>query len=217
MMRIENGRITLELRELTDRPGPALLLLHALYGSSAAWGEVPAAWPGKVYALDFTGHGRSGHLLGGGYSPELFVADADTALARIGGAAVAGCGIGAYVAVLLAGTRSESIPAALLIPGAGLFGAGAAPDPSQLRLGPDQPQPGEPASGDHDPMARVLDRDVRPPDYAEAFANAARRLLLVEDGEARPPWWLAVRKSAGGRSAPADLRRAFEQLASIVA
>ena len=38
-MRIKHGRVTLELHELARRDGPALLLLHALFGSSADWGE----------------------------------------------------------------------------------------------------------------------------------------------------------------------------------
>ena len=58
-MRIKHGRVSLELHEVAQRPGSALLLLHALFGSSQDWGETPAAWPGAVYALDAT----SGTLL----------------------------------------------------------------------------------------------------------------------------------------------------------
>ena len=36
-------------------------------------------WPGPVYGLDFTGHGASTVPVGGGYSAEMLLADADTA------------------------------------------------------------------------------------------------------------------------------------------
>ena len=70
-MRLRHARIELELHELSQRDGPTLLLLHALGGSSADWAEAPALWPGRVCALDFSGHGRSDWLQGGGYLPEL--------------------------------------------------------------------------------------------------------------------------------------------------
>ena len=127
-MRVTHARTALELHELSQRDGPALLLLHALGGSSADWSEVPALWPGRVYALDFSGHGRSEWVRGGVYLPELLAGDADTAIAEVGAAAIAGAGIGAYVALLLAGGRRASVPAALLLPGRGLEGGGAAPD-----------------------------------------------------------------------------------------
>ncbi|MBI1814537.1 MAG: alpha/beta hydrolase [Deltaproteobacteria bacterium] len=208
-MRVTHGRVTLELHEVTQRDGPALLLLHALYESSASWGEAPAAWPGRVYALDFSGHGRSDWLVGGGYYPEMLVADADAALAHIGGAALAGAGIGAYVATLLAGSRSALVPAALLLPGAGLAGGGAQPDFNQPR----QPLSPPPHQG-CDPMVHVLDRDARPPDYVEPFARAAKRLLLIEDGAARPPWWEAARGVTRAEVAPAELSVALARLAA---
>ena len=127
-MRIKHGRVSLELHELVRRDGPALLLLHALYGSHSDWGESPGCWPGAVYGLDFSGHGGSAWVTGGGYTAELLAGDADAALAQIGHATLAGAGIGAYVALLLAGARPEHVPAALLLPGAGLEGGGAAPD-----------------------------------------------------------------------------------------
>src|SRR5262249_3278934 len=95
VMRITHGRIELELHELARRDGPRLLLLHTCSGSSEDWGEAPAAWPGSVYALDFTGHGRSDWLVGGGYYPELLAADADVALTHTGPVVIAGAGLGA--------------------------------------------------------------------------------------------------------------------------
>ena len=109
-MRLQHARTALELHELSHRDGPSLLLLHALGGSSVDWSEAPALWPGRVYALDFSGHGRSEWVRGGVYLPEFLVADADIALAHIGAAALAGAGVGAYVALLLAGARHQQVP-----------------------------------------------------------------------------------------------------------
>jgi pimeloyl-ACP methyl ester carboxylesterase len=105
-----------------------LLLLHALYESSRSWGDLPQHWSGPVYGLDFSGHGDSDRIRGGAYLAEMLIGDADVALAHVGSTALAGAGIGAYVAVLLAGARPEQVPAALLLPGAGLTGGGATPE-----------------------------------------------------------------------------------------
>jgi pimeloyl-ACP methyl ester carboxylesterase len=212
-MRIIHGRVSLALHELARRPGPSLLLLHALFGSSRDWGEAPAAWPGPVYALDFSGHGGSDLLAGGGYYPELLLGDADAALAVIGRAAVAGAGIGAYIALLLAGARPDLVPAAVLLPGAGLAGGGAWPDFNEefpgFLLAPDD----TPADRPYDPLVQSLELFVRPVDYTEPFARAARRLLLLEDGTVRPPWWEAARRSPSAESVPADLQLALARVA----
>ena len=207
-MRLTHGRVTLELHELARRDGPSLLLLHSLYGSSADWGEAPATWHGSVFALDFAGHGQSDRVVGGGYHPELLVGDADAALAHIGSAAVAGAGLGAYIALLLAGARRDAVPAALLLPGAGLWGGGALPDFE--RDFPDFDAAGG-GAGLYDPLVRTLDRDVRPVDYAESFAHAARWLLLAEDGTPRPPWWEAARRG-DAEAVSGDLRAALARL-----
>ena len=180
--------------------GDALLCLHALRGSAADWSEAAASWPGPVYALDFAGHGLSEWVAGGGYTPELLAGDADVALAHIGSARVAGAGLGAYVALLLAGARPEHVPGVLLLPGAGLGGSGAEPDPAHQpslewgRLRDGSPPPGERPA--FDPFTTVLERELRPPDYAAAFAARANRLLLLDDGDARPPWWQAAAQAA---------------------
>lgn len=214
-MRIEHARVSLALHELAQGPGPPLLLMHALFGSSGDWGAVPR-WPGSVYALDFCGHGDSEWLAAGGYTPELLAADADCALARIGRAALAGAGVGAYVALLLAGARPDVVPAALLLPGAGLAGGGAIPDF-------DAPGPGitDFARVSHDnhacdPLVAVLDQDVRPVDYVEPFARTARKLLLVEDGTELPPWWQRVHASPSAEILPTDLTLALTRLKAVV-
>jgi hypothetical protein len=213
-MRIRHARVSLELHEFQRGNGLALLLLHALFGSSADWGEISRAWPGPIYALDFCGHERSDWLVAGGYTPELLAADADCALARIGDAALLGAGLDAYVAVLLAGARHDRIPGALLLPGPGLAGGGASPpfDKPDTALGPFGAS--ERGSGAYDPMVSVLDRDVRPVDYVEPFAHAARKLLLIEDGAEPPPWWQAVRQ-APNADVVADLTLALARLGAI--
>jgi pimeloyl-ACP methyl ester carboxylesterase len=215
-MRIQHGRVSLELHDLAQRRGPTLLLLHALFGSSADWRDLPSAWPGPVYALDFCGHGCSDWLTAGGYTPELLAADADCALARIGDAALLCAGLGAYVAVLLAGARRDRIPAALLLPGPGLAGGGASPPFAKpdTTLGPFEA--GERGSGAYDPMVSVLDRDVRPVDYVEPFARAAGRLFLLEDSAEQPPWWQAVRQ-APNAEVFSDLDCALARLAAAAA
>jgi len=191
-MRIVHGRVDLELHSLTQAEGTPLLLLHELYGSSADWSSAEIRWQGPVHALDFSGHGRSGRLRGGAYMPEMLLADADTALAHLGSAVLAGRGLGAYIALLLAGARRDDVPAALLMGGRGLAGGGEEPgfgsDVFARYLAPARESP--PGA---DRRVHVLEVDVRPRDYAERFARAARKLLLVEDGNALPPWWEAVR------------------------
>lgn len=189
MIRLAHGRIRLALHQRHERAGPALLLLHQLYGASSEWPAAVASWPGSVYALDFSGHGHSDWLRGGAYQIEWLLADADAALAHIGPLCIAGRGLGAYVALLLAGARPERVAAALLLPGAGLGGGGAWPDfsdpPGRLRALESAPL----LPGTCDPGVRQLDRDIRPVDYTERFARAARRLLLAGDPDPVPRWW----------------------------
>ena len=216
-MRIRGGRINLELHELAKRSGPSVLLLHALFGASDDWGEAPGAWPGSVYALDFAGHGNSEWVAGGAYAPEALAADADAALQQIGSCALVGAGVGAYVALLLAGARRDAVPAALILPGPGLGGGGAWPDfsrpPSRIEVA----LPDEPSVRRYDPMVRMLAFDMRPIDYTQQFAAAARRLLLVEDGAPRPPWWEEARRVPAAHAFEAEVPAALARLAAAVA
>ena len=141
-MELRHGWVTLALRRLREGEGQPLLLLHALHGSSADWGTGPETWPGPICALDFAGHGRSGWVRGGVYYPELLAADADAALAELGAAVLVGAGLGAYAALLVAGARPASVPAAVLLPGAGLEGGGGEPrfdrtNPCTSQTGPE--------------------------------------------------------------------------------
>jgi pimeloyl-ACP methyl ester carboxylesterase len=215
-MRIRHGRISLELRELRTGPGASLLLLHELDGSGSDWTAVADTWPGSACALDFCGHGRSDWVKGGAYSPELLVADADAVLASAGCSAVAGAGLGAYVAFLLASARPELVVAALLCPGKGLDGAA-----TKRTDGPAVPPFRELADGartvgGNDARICSLDVDVRPAEYAAALAGRAQCLLLCEDGGPRPLWWAALRRLPAAESVSGDVRFGLARLASVV-
>jgi pimeloyl-ACP methyl ester carboxylesterase len=209
MIHLHHASITLALHPLSRGDGLPLLLLHDLGGSAVDWRALPVEWDGPVHALDFSGHGESQWLKGGGYTPELFAADADTALARLGNAAVAGIGLGAYVAVLLAAARGDEVPAALLLPGPGMAGAGPQPDFTRgYRL-----VDADAAANGFDPLVHAVDTMVRPPEYTFELAAAAARLLLAEDDSERPAWWQALRRLRQSRAVGTDLGEAFLRLA----
>ncbi len=176
------------LRSVAESPDPQyrpLLLLHGLGEQSPA--SVPqwaAAWPGPIAALDFTGHGASSVPRGGGYSSEMLLADADAALAALTshvevedsaathpvegpGITVLGRGLGAYIALQLAGARASQVHGVILCDGPGL--AGGATEPTSMSFFA-LPSDGQPP----DPYAMVeLGRDLRPPDYATSFVRLA--------------------------------------------
>jgi pimeloyl-ACP methyl ester carboxylesterase len=213
MIELRNGRVSLALHEVQEGQGTPLLLLHEL-GSSAqqvggSFAALDVRWPGPVHALDLSGHGFSGRVHGGGYYPELWAADADSALALLqpqhGRVALLGYGLSAYVALLLAGARPELL-CAVLCKGEGLFGSEDDPRTRPPRfpdIGTSERAPGLQRTPSTDPSVHEgQDCYVRPPDYAARFA--ARRaegtqLVLVEDGGARPAWWRAVAEVAGIR------------------
>jgi pimeloyl-ACP methyl ester carboxylesterase len=196
--RLVHARIELALHLLREGEGRALLLLHGLGERSPQ--RVPeelAGWPGPVAALDFTGHGASSLPHGGGYTAELLMADADTALRALGPATVVGRGLGAYVALLLAGARPQQVRGTILRDGLGLAGGGPRPGSPGV-LAPD----GDPIAPP-DPLARAeLSRDLRPPDYATSFVRQAAQLsglarpisvCCIE----RPDWLVAVVEEPG--------------------
>jgi pimeloyl-ACP methyl ester carboxylesterase len=197
---LRHVRVDLALHELRSAPGRPLLLLHGLGERSPA--GVPAwarTWLGPVHALDFTGHGASTVPAGGGYTAEALMGDADAALAHLGPSTVLGRGLGAYVALLIAGARPDLVQGAVLADGPGLAGGGAVPgSPHVLRLDPSVPAP-------PDPMAMAeLSRDVRPADYAAAFVfQAVNRSELTDpivvSARTRPEWLRAVVDSPGVR------------------
>lgn len=166
---LQHNRIRLALHTLRPGDGTPLLLLHGLGEQSPAVvpGEL-AAWPGPIHALDFTGHGASQIPVGGGYTCELLMADADTALLHLKSATVVGRGLGGYIAMLLAGARPEAMRGAIVLDGPGLAGGGThAKNPYIPVVDASQMAP-------PDPFALAdLATDARPPSYATNFAMLA--------------------------------------------
>lgn len=213
-MRLRQVRHHIELTQIHDGSGPALLFVHELYGSAADAQVVADAWPGPLWALDLPGHGQSDWLEGGSYLAEHLAASVDIALQKIGTAVLLGAGLGSYLVLLVAGARSQQVPAAGLLPGVGLAGAGAEPDITQpLRRISDVAH--EQSGRGHDPLVASLDLLLRPPDYAARFAAAANALVLLEDEEARPPWWDEVRSNPRAQTHKGSVRSLLDTLRAL--
>ena len=205
---LTHGRITLALHELKAGEGRPLLHLHGLgLRSPETLPEDLAAWPGPVFALDFTGHGSSSVPVGGGYTPEVLMGDVDAAIQHLGEVTIIGRGLGAYIGMLAAGGRPDAVRGAILCDGPGIAGGGPAPGtPQVVRVDADAPSP-------PDPWALAeLSKDVRPPDYAVDFArlassNAHNPFAIV--AKARPEWLTAVAEEVGAR--PMGLEEALRE------
>jgi pimeloyl-ACP methyl ester carboxylesterase len=201
---LQHNMVRLVLHELRGGEGRALLLLHGLGERSPDRlpEDVAAAWPGPVFALDFTGHGGSTVPRGGGYTAEVLMADADAALVHLGQATLLGRGLGGYVALLLAGARAADVRGAVIADGPGLAGGGAMPGSPAVRF------PDPRAAGPPDPFAFAeLTADVRPPDYASSFVRQATHLSRLAEpitvaARVKPAWLQAVVSEPGVRSVP---------------
>lgn len=212
---LRHGKIELALHALRgDAAGRPLLLLHGRgERSPASVPAIAADWPGPVWALDFTGHGASTLPRGGGYSLEILMADADHALAHLGNATLLGRGLGAYVALLLAGARPKDVRGALLCDGPGLAGGGPRPVTPTVAL------PSGDSTQAPDPFAILeLARDVRPPDYAASFVRQALQLSDLERPISvcaieRPDWLAAVLETPG--VAATDVAEALAHCAHV--
>ncbi len=174
---LRHNRIELALHRLRpahDASARPLLILHGL-GDHAPH-TVPewvSDWPGEITALDFTGHGASTIPQGGGYTAEILLGDADAALAELvnnspdGQITVIGRGLGAYIALQLAGARAAQVHGAIMLDGPGLAGGPTGPTSQNFVSMP-------PSTTAPDPCALVeLGRDLRPPDYVRSFVQLA--------------------------------------------
>jgi len=204
---LRHNRVDLALHRLraaNDDATRPLLLLHGLGEATPA--EVPSwiDWSGAVYGLDFTGHGRSTVPAGGGYSSETLLADADHALAELTdndperSITVVGRGLGAYVALQLAGARASGVHGAILLDGPGL--AGGATGPSSMSY---TPLPGSLVGAAPDQYALIeLCRELRPADYATSFVRLANggspaATPIAVCATFRPKWLDAVADAPG--------------------
>ena len=191
---VRHGKSELALHCVRAGDGPPALVLHGLAENgrdSVLTRVVTEGWPGgAVWALDFLGHGESTRPPGGGYTAETLMADADSALRHIGPATVFGRGLGAYIAVLIAGARPDLVRGAVLCDGPGLNGGGSQPSSPVVV----QPRIDDVPKGAPDPFALAeLARDVRPGDYV---ANFLRQVLSLSPLDtpitvtaiARPEW-----------------------------
>ena len=110
-----------------------------------------------------------------------------------------GRGLGAFVALMLAGSRPADVVGAVLADGPGLAGGPTFPTSQSFVV---MPQP----KGPPDPYALVeLTRDLRPPDYAAAFVRLALAGSPLDEpitvaAVFRPPWLEAV--VVGARRGP---------------
>lgn len=215
MKRLRHGAVELALHELrAGSDGRALLLVHGLgERSPSALPPQYAAWPGPVHALDLTGHGESTVPRGGGYTAEILMADVDAALAELGTATVVGRGLGAYLALLVAGARPEHVRGAILCDGPGLAGGGSTPaSPVVAHVDHDAPSPPDPWA-----LAEMT-RDPRPADYAATFVRQAVNFSGLHDpivvcAVGRPAWLEAALDEPGVRAAP--LKDALRTYASV--
>jgi pimeloyl-ACP methyl ester carboxylesterase len=124
------------------------------------------------------------------------MADADAAIQHLGEATVVGRGLGAYIALLIAGARPRLVRGAVLADGPGLSGGpGVATSQPVISLARADTAP--------DPYALVeLGRDLRPPDYATAFSRLALQGSDLEQpitvvARFRPAWLRAVAGEPG--------------------
>ncbi len=197
---LRHHRIDLALHRLSEGAHPSsrpLLLLHGLGERTPSRPPEWLRWPGPVFGLDFTGHGRSTVPVGGGYTSEILVGDVDAVLERLGQVTILGRGLGAYVGLLVAAARPAQVAGLVRADGPGLVGGGIHPgSPSVL-----YPEPG--ALPVPDPFAMVeLSRDVRPPDYAQTYVrfvverSGLERPIIVS-AVVRPAWLAAVAAEPG--------------------
>ncbi len=205
-----------------------LLCLHQLGGRAGDFKvldpHLDLPWSGPVWALDLSGHGDSDWAPGGGYASETLLGDVDAAVQQLGCVVLLGSGLGAYLALLEAGSRPRRVLATVLAPGSGLAGGGPQPVPRKSLALP------ESAAFDRtDPLALAeLAREIRPPGYAQLFVRQIAHLNPHSTGDAgvalwttvdenttsETPWLSAV--SARARRAP-DPATALREIAAMLA
>ena len=113
-----------------------------------------------------------------------------------------GRGLGAYVALLLAGARPTRVRGAVLADGPGLAGGGPAPGSPAVTEAAAQ------RTGPPDPFALMRAHPRRAaPDYASTYVRQALQFSgldvpIVVSAMVRPPWLAAVADESGVLSQP---------------
>lgn len=196
---LHHNRVELALHHVRDATGDAhpLLLLHGLGEHTAACvPDVVSSWEGDIWGLDFTGHGASTLPVGGGYTAEILMGDADMAVDHVGTCTVVGRGLGGYIALLIAGARPDVVHGAVIADGPGLTGGSTSPtSQAVVRLAD--------AGRTPDPYALLeLGRDLRPADYALDFVQMATSASHLDEplcvaAAFRPTWLDAVAGAPG--------------------
>ncbi len=201
---VRHNRIDLALHRLSTGEDPSarpLLLLHGLGERTPDRVPDTVSWPGPVYGLDFTGHGRSTVPVGGGYTSEILAGDVDAVLEGLGQVTILGRGLGAYVALLISAARPAQVVGAILTDGPGLVGGGVHPGSPMVAY----PAPNAPSVPD--PFAMLeLARDVRPPDYAQTYMGfvvdrSELEYPITVSAVVRPEWLAAVAEDPAARTA----------------
>ena len=134
-----------------------------------------------------------------------------------------GAGVGAYVALLLGGSRPEKAIAALLLEGAGLDGGGSLPGHEAEaedvegfeRFIASASSRYRPST---DPLVAQCERDLRPLDYVTSFARAAKPMLYsgrVGRDVSAPDWWSSAREANRGVVASDDLVESLAELEAM--
>jgi pimeloyl-ACP methyl ester carboxylesterase len=216
IVNLTHNKVILALHQL--KPGEAnstlapLLVLHGL-GEHATKPPAPwDQWPAAIWSLEFTGHGQSSIPAGGGYTCEVLMSDVDIALAHLGQCTILGRGVGAYIALLVAGARPELTRGVVLADGPGLTGGGGEPTSAMWA------EPGDQDGSTPDKHALIeLSRDLRPPDYATSFlrllmAHSEMETPLVVGAKSQPSWLAAVANEPGVVSE--SLTQAFDRYVS---
>ena len=169
---LDHATVRLALHELRGGDGPTLLLLHALADRTPDDGAAPtcADWPGPVSASTSPATAQSTVPAGGGYTSEVLMADADVALAHLGPCTILGRGLGAYIALTIAGARPDLVRGAVLDDGAGLAGGGDEPRARSTCSPPHGPDGTAP---DPYALAELQPLTSAPADYATLYVRLA--------------------------------------------
>src|SRR5262249_26953648 len=163
------------------RGRPAVLLLHSLAAHSHWWDGMAALLEDAfhIVALDFRGHGRSGHAMPPAYHFADYLADVVAALDVLGWPAptVVGHSMGAYVGSMLAARHTERVGA--LVIGDMLTGW-PDPMPERARVMAERPAPTFASLDEARARFRLTPPETRAP--SDVLRHLAETGIVERDG-----------------------------------